>query len=135
MTTLHPTAHGAATTAIRSGFAALGLLAALSLSGCSTYAEDAAAVVTGTWSSDQPPGAELTLGPDGKVTGSDGCNSLSGTWSAGQKGVITLAELSATEMFCEGVDTWLTGAATLTIADGVATVADQAGTELGTLHR
>src|SRR5689334_7312868 len=91
----------------RTALALVGLVGTRSGSACSLYPVDASGVVTGTWSTDQPAGAGLTLLPAGKVTGCDGCNSLTATWSAAQRGVITLAELSAKSMFCEGVDTWL----------------------------
>ena len=42
----------------------------------------------------------LTLGSDGKVGGSMGCNSFGGDYKAG-KGTITFGAIAATEMACE----------------------------------
>ena len=44
-------------------------------------------------------------------------------------------QLASTMMFCEGVDTWLSQAATATRQGATLTVLNDAGTPIGTLKR
>jgi heat shock protein HslJ len=74
------------------------------------------------------------LADDGTLTGTDGCNRLSGGWSA-DGDTVTFDEVVSTRMFCEGVDAWLSGLATATISAAEMTVLDASGAELGTLTR
>ncbi|MCS5734652.1 META domain-containing protein [Herbiconiux daphne] len=100
---------------------------------------DAAAAVTGTWSAGPLAGtgaeAYLTLTDDFEVSGSDGCNSLAGTWSEGDDGTVVLSSMISTLIGCEGAEPWLTRAGSLTIEGDTATVLDASGTEIGTLTR
>ncbi|MGH3653317.1 META domain-containing protein [Glutamicibacter sp.] len=86
----------------------------------------------GLWGSKEKGQPWLELAEDGKVSGSDGCNRLTGTWSASED--LEFAALASTKMFCEGVDDWLSRAATATLQDGnKMLVLDADGKELGTL--
>lgn len=114
---------------------------ALALSSCGS-----ASGPVGTWgegyNTDHEPYFELSLGADkdenfdqaGFVTGSDGCNRLSGQWFL-TDGELTFQQLGGTKMACEGVDTWLSKAAGASIDGDVMTVTDAAGQALGELDR
>lgn len=83
---------------------------------------------------------ELALGQEqdankaGFLTGSDGCNRLSGQWMM-VDGELTFPQLGGTQMACEGTDTWLSKAASGTLDGDVLTVKDATGATLGTLDR
>ena len=117
--------------------AALG--AALILGGCAggpgsgeSSGDDASPV--GTWGSEDAGSPNLTLVDDGTVSGTDGCNRLSGSWT--QDGpTVTFERMISTLMACEGVDTWLSQVSTATLDGDVLTVLDQSGAEIGTLER
>jgi len=71
---------------------------------------------------------------DHRLAGTDGCNRLIGGWTA--KGdAVEFGQLASTMMFCEGVDTWLSQAATATRQGATLTVLNDAGTPIGTLKR
>lgn len=114
---------------------------ALALSSCGS-----ATGPVGTWGegykTDHKPYFELSQGADasenfeqaGFVTGSDGCNRLSGQWYL-TEGELTFQQLSGTTMACEDVDTWLAKAAGASIDGDVMTVTDAAGQKIGELDR
>jgi heat shock protein HslJ len=88
----------------------------------------------GQWvESDAADAAFLTLSADGRLSGSDGCNNLVGSWEASDDGSVVFGPLASTLKFCEGLDTWLGAAATATIQSGVMTVQDIDGEVLGQL--
>ena len=88
----------------------------------------------GQWvESDAADAPFLTISADGTLTGSDGCNILNGGWTLGDDGAVQLGPLASTRKFCEGVDTWLSLAATGRIQGGVMTIQDAAGETLGQL--
>ena len=123
-------------------------VAALALSGCAaggggiygTASESAdeeipAGAAAGTWgdASDttQP---SLELEEDGTLSGTDGCNQLSGQWI--ENGVeLTFENVASTMMLCADVDTWLSGLDTAKIDGSTMTVYDESGKKLGTLER
>ncbi|MBO3103621.1 META domain-containing protein [Cellulomonas fengjieae] len=76
----------------------------------------------------------LELASDGTVTGSDGCNQLNGTWELDDDD-IDFSDLAATMMACEGVDTWLSGADSATLAGDELTVIGENDAVIGTLER
>ena len=123
--------------------------AALALAGCATgggtgyggapteSADDeiSAGAAAGTWG-DAADSAEpsLVLEADGTLTGTDGCNRLTGEWV--ENGVdLTFENVATTLMACADVDTWLSGLDTATIDGSTMTVYDESGDELGTLER
>lgn len=115
------------------------LLLALTISSCG-----ATTGPVGTWgdgyNTDKKPYLELALGQEqeankaGFLTGSDGCNRLSGQWMM-VDGELTFPQLGGTQMACEGMDTWLSKAASGTLDGDVLTVKDATGATLGTLDR
>ncbi|MBC9926642.1 MULTISPECIES: META domain-containing protein [unclassified Leucobacter] len=112
--------------------AAAAAVLALSLSAC---AQQASAYGTwGTPDSKQQNEPGLQLGEDGKVSGTDGCNRLVGTFEV-DGDTVTFGPLASTMMFCEGVDTWLGKAVTATVKGDNLTVLDQDGAKIGTLKR
>ena len=126
------------------------LAAALALTGCATggsgslygdapteSADDeiSAGAATGTWGdATDTTEPSLVLEEDGTLTGTDGCNQLSGQWV--ENGVeLTFENVASTMMLCADVDTWLSGLDTATIDGSTMTVYDESGDELGTLER
>lgn len=113
------------------GTIGLAVLALLALASCS--ATDAASAA-GTWGVDTPGQPQLVLAEAGALSGTDGCNRLTGSWEqVGDR--VELSPLASTMMFCEGVDTWLVMATALDIDGRTAHVLGVDGTELGTLER
>lgn len=104
---------------------------AVSLVGCTPTAIQ----VTGAWGE---PGQEgmpvLELGPNGALSGSDGCNRLVGEYVATGSSLV-FEEVASTQMFCEGVDTWLSGLATASVEGDSMIIFDSAGVEIGSLTR
>jgi len=91
--------------------------------------------VTGTWEeTDSDPLVELKLADGGTVTGSDGCNQLTGTWKV-DGSEVEFGPFAATMMACEDVDTWLSSASSATVDGDEMTVLDENGKEVGTLTK
>lgn len=88
----------------------------------------------GTWGEDGEGLPQLTFEADGVLTGTDGCNRLSGTWEIDGE-TVEFGPLISTLMACEGVDTWLAQGASATIDGDVLTVLDEEGNEIGTLEK
>jgi heat shock protein HslJ len=89
----------------------------------------------GVWSeSSADDSPYLSFSDDGTVAGYDGCNQLGGSWMPTSKGV-EFSDLVGTQMFCEGVDDWVSKAASAEISGGTMTVLDEDGKELGELER
>jgi len=113
----------------------VGIAALLLLAGCT--GGGAAQAVIGTWGdgtdADEP---HLVFSDDGRVAGSDGCNSLTGSWKADGDAIL-VSDVASTLMACPDVDTWLGGIAraTLSESDDQLTILDDAGTEIGSLDR
>lgn len=107
---------------------------ALLLSACASPAAPAASP-DGIWGDAATAGAPyLELDDSGKLSGSDGCNRLMGTWKANGS-EITFGPIASTMMACQGVDTWLSGAASAKITDTSMTVLGADGEEIGSLDR
>ena len=79
------------------------------------------------------PGLELAV--DGGFTGSDGCNRLFGSWTAGPDHVVTFSPVGSTRMACPGVDTWLSRMASAHVDGDALHVSDESGVAIGTLQR
>lgn len=117
------------------------LLLALTISSCG-----AATGPVGTWgegyNTDKKPYFEMSLAAEndasfdqaGFVTGSDGCNRITGQWYLVED-ELTFQQLSGTMMACDNIDTWLSKAAGASIKGDVMTVTDAKGAVLGTLDR
>ncbi|PJJ63586.1 heat shock protein HslJ [Compostimonas suwonensis] len=76
----------------------------------------------------------LSISADRSFTGSDGCNTISGTWESTEAETITLTMGASTLMACDGVDQWLNQAATGRVRAGVMTMEAADGTVLGQLN-
>lgn len=112
------------------GIAAAASLA-LALTGCTSGAGGDDESPVGTWVNGD---AQLELAEDGALSGTDGCNQLSGQWT--QDGdVIDFGTVASTMMACEDVDTWLNGLQTATQDGDVLHILDTEGVEIGTLER
>lgn len=104
---------------------------ALALSGCAP----ASVEVSGTWGDQNQQGMPaLELGPNGALSGTDGCNQLVGEYVATGTDLI-FENVASTMMFCEGVDTWLSALATASVAGDSMTIFDSSGVEIGSLQR
>ena len=116
--------------ALRPFLAAAALAAALGLTACGGAGGQS---VVGTWGDPEATGTpSLTFLEDGSYAGTDGCNQVGGSWSA-DGDTIDLGAMRSTMMYCEGVDTWLTGATSARIADGELDFLDEAGAAIGSL--
>ena len=100
----------------------------VALSGCS-----AAPSASGTWGTPSVQGKPyLDLHTDGSVSGSDGCNRLTGSWK--QSGAtVTFGHLASTLIACQGVDTWLSQAGSATISGSTMTVLNESKKHIGSL--
>ena len=89
----------------------------------------------GTWGDTEAAGEpSLVLAGDGKLSGTDGCNQLSGAWTDDDD-TIAFDNVASTMMACEDVDTWLSKLSTGTVSGDTLTVYDTRGKEIGTLER
>ncbi len=88
----------------------------------------------GAWSSDDAGNPHLRFAEDGRVSGSDGCNSLGGEYTV-DGDTVTVKRAASTLMACPGVDDWLRGVKTVSLDGDTMTVRDKNGDELGQLHR
>jgi heat shock protein HslJ len=116
--------------------AAIALLALTGCLGAQGSAKGGDIDPVGTWGDPSKPSEPfLSLADGGKLSGSDGCNTLSGSWSVDEGEQVLFEDVAMTRMFCEGVDDWLSGLTAATIADTTMTVLGQDGSEIGQLER
>lgn len=115
------------TTAAGAGLAAA--LAIAVLFGCAATNQ-----AEGTWGEGGDGKPQLVLAGNGTLTGTDGCNRLTGTWTEKQD-TVTFVDVASTAMACEDVDAWLSTLTTATIDDSTMTVFDSSGAEIGTLTK
>lgn len=114
--------------AIRRTLAVVAVLLVGLATGCGAVSDSP----EGTWTGAE--GTELELSVEGMVTGTDGCNRVSGTWE--QDGdAITFSGMVGTLMACADVDIWLSDPATATIEGNTMVVFNSEGSELGELQR
>lgn len=114
---------------------AIAAVAALGLSGCQVYGVDAPAPPNpvGIWGTAETAGLPfLAFTADGTVSGSDGCNQLTGEWEV-EGTTIDFSDMASTLMACEGVDTWLSALDAATISGETMTILDDADKQIGTL--
>ncbi|MBD7994673.1 META domain-containing protein [Arthrobacter sp. Sa2CUA1] len=94
-----------------------------------------AAEVEGTWGNpDEMREPSLNLGSDGRISGTDGCNRLLGSWTF-EDGKVHFSEMGMTMMACPDVDQWLSKASTAVPETDTLRIYDAGGTEIGTLTR
>lgn len=108
--------------------AALILGAMIPLAGCASSSDSP----VGTWG--DPDVAYLELGPDGALSGSDGCNRLSGSWEA-DGAAVTFVGVAVTMRACVDVDDWLGRLDTAEVDRDSMTVFNRAGEQIGILDR
>ncbi|WP_342319311.1 META domain-containing protein [Corynebacterium mayonis] len=86
-----------------------------------------------TWGSE--PGTDgkpsITFGRNGHLSGSDGCNLLTGRWKENARTVAL--DMATTLKYCEGIDTWLSTAATAKLSNSELVFFDTDGKEVGKL--
>ena len=123
-------------TRIRAPFAAtLTVLTAVALGGCAASSGDGIDP-TGTWSeSDEADAPSLTLADGGELTGTDGCNQLSGSWRLEDDDLIYFDSVASTRMACPDVDVWLDKLSQATISGSTMTILGGDGAEIGQLQR
>jgi heat shock protein HslJ len=116
-------------------------LATVALVGCaspqnggSSNAGLTEADIVGTWGETELAEPHLVFDEGGTVSGTDGCNNLTGQWKI-DSDTIVLSKMATTKKYCEGVDTWLTRAATATVEDDDLVIADEDGGVIGSLDR
>lgn len=123
---------------MRAGVGIVGGLSLLGLAACgpSPSAEPAEPPVdvVGTWASDEEGEPFLEFGEDESVTGSDGCNDISTTYSV-EGTTVTLEPFVSTLKACSGVDPWLSDVSSAEIDGETLVVMDAEGQEIGTLSR
>lgn len=109
-----------------------GILAAVVAAGLVSCA--ASVTAEGTWGEEAEGMPQLVLAKDGSLQGTDGCNRLTGAWSAANN-TVTFEGVASTAMACDGVDAWLSGLSTATIDRDTLTIKDASGAEIGQLER
>lgn len=98
--------------------------------------EEAAVVekLVGLWGENATGQPHLEFAADGTVTGSDGCNGVTTTYSVNGDRV-DLAQFASTLKACPGVDGWMRGVRAVELDGDVLIVMDASGAELGNLTR
>jgi heat shock protein HslJ len=96
--------------------------------------DDVANDPTGTWG-EQVRGRPWLSFDAQRCTGSDGCNSMAGPWRVTGDGTVDIGPVMMTRMYCEGVDTWLSGMASVRVAGDDLIVFDADGERIGALPR
>ncbi|GAA3589252.1 META domain-containing protein [Klugiella xanthotipulae] len=108
---------------------------ALLLGGCAAPLSSDPGDPVGTWGDAEAQNTPfLVVDAGGTISGSDGCNRLSGTWS--QEGdTVTFDQTASTLMACDGVDLWLSAARSATVDGDTLTVSNDTNEKIGTLTR
>ena len=88
----------------------------------------------GSWGSDVPGEPNLVLEKDGRLSGSDGCNRLIGSWER-TGDTLEFGPMGGTRMLCQGVDPWLADAASATLGTDSLQIRNAAAQPIGTLDR
>ncbi|MPV48466.1 META domain-containing protein [Pseudactinotalea sp. HY160] len=91
--------------------------------------------VAGRWGGDGDRAPHLIFGAHGEVSGNDGCNGLSGSYTATGDGEVDFHDVLGTLKACPGVDTWLHRLASAVVDGDELAVFDAAGEEIGRLPR
>ena len=118
----------------RALLAAPALLLALSACAGGSSGSDQEYALEGTFGGATSSDPFLTFAADGSLTGSDGCNNFTGQWTR-DGNEVTIEMGAMTLKACEDVDTWLSAAASASVAESLLTVHDHEGQQIGTLPR
>ncbi|PQZ87750.1 META domain-containing protein [Arthrobacter sp. MYb227] len=90
----------------------------------------------GAWGREERGQASLEFVlEDFRVSGSDGCNRIFGSWELKADGSVELKQMASTMMFCQDIDTWISDATTVTVVDAKLVVSNAEATVLGSLER
>ncbi|MEF2979358.1 META domain-containing protein [Subtercola sp. YIM 133946] len=93
-------------------------------------------VVTGLWTgveNGRQRLLQLQMNEDGTVKGNDGCNDFTSTWRFAEDGSVLFSKLAITSRTCDGVVTWLSGAASAVLDGPTMVIRSQYGGQLGIL--
>ncbi|MFF1635399.1 META domain-containing protein [Leifsonia sp. NPDC058248] len=101
--------------------------------GSSAAPTGSASSPVGSWGEDGAGKPSAVFNSDGTVSGSDGCNRFSATWTD-SGGTIEIGVLVATQVGCPGMDTWLTMMRSVKV-DGDTLVVYKGTEKIGTLAR
>ena len=120
---------------MRAAFLISAVLAAGALSSCAGSAAVSGPSVEGRWGDTRNTSSpSLDFSADGRVSGTDGCNTLTGRWE--QDGAsVSLDGVTSTLIGCPGVDTWLSAAAAGEIDGENLALFNDDGDPIGTLQR
>lgn len=95
---------------------------------------DIATEIVGMWGSDATGEPHLEFADDGTVTGSDGCNGISTTYTVdGERAEIE--KFASTLKACPGVDDWLRGIRSVEIDGDTLVAMNSSGDTIGQLDR
>jgi len=122
------------------GLALLGSIAfVFALAGCAGEEGDVSGGdidPTGTWGDSSGTNTPfLVLEDGGDLTGSDGCNTLNGTWSVDEADQVVFENVASTRMACEDVDDWLSQLSVAEVSGDTMTVLGSDGAQIGQLDR
>ncbi|KRE23461.1 hypothetical protein ASG80_07050 [Agromyces sp. Soil535] len=121
---------------MRAPFAVTIIVAAVALAGCATSPGDEPIDPVGTWiESTDEDAPSLTLDEGGVLSGTDGCNRLSGSWRLEDDDIVYFDSVASTRMACPDVDTWLDGLSQATISGSTMTILGSDGAQIGQLER
>lgn len=118
---------------ISAAVASLCLLAACNADERTTTAASVVSPV-GFWGSEATDEPNLSFSAH-SVTGTDGCNRLSGSWTQDDSGRIQFIQIASTEMDCEWVNTWLADLDSAVIGNAELHVFNEEGVEIGRLAK
>ena len=110
----------------------VGLAATALLAGCAGTPSGDSPV--GSWGLTQSGKPNVKIESDGTVSGTDGCNQLSGKGTI-DGDTITFGKLATTLMACEGVDEWFSKAAKGRVTGSSLTIFDDKGEKIGMLGK
>ncbi|HEX6364617.1 MAG TPA: META domain-containing protein [Agromyces sp.] len=112
------------------------LAGAVVLVGCANSSGGESIDPVGTWSESTGDDApSLTLDEGGALSGTDGCNRLSGSWRLENDDLVVFEGVASTRMACPDVDTWLDGLSQATISGSTMTIVGDDGAQIGQLQR
>lgn len=121
---------------ILGGVAAAVFIVSLALTGCTDAPGDASIDPVGTWGdTSDTTEPSLKLDEDGSLSGTDGCNQLSGSWRVESEDLIYFDSVASTAMACPDVDTWLDKLSQATVSGDTMTITGSDGAEIGQLER
>lgn len=95
---------------------------------------DTTSLTTGRWYAAGRGDPFLEFSPENGVTGSDGCNTITSTWEVNGD-TVKVASFTSTQKACAGVDSWLSGVASVTMDGDTMSVFNASGETIGELKK